>query len=264
MRAPTSQVGKTGLALTDSNPSECKRFKGLVKPGAAPLRLLLPPIAVNNHEGAALQPLPRLHSGKGTAGDSSGINGINSINSKLSHRVDQPHSGARKMSSIMESVEEEEGVKEEEGGVDAEAPYEAISSTATALPNLGAVSGLPTTGSAAKAAETAATVGGESDASNVMASEVELLQVMSTPSLRFSGRLSSSFSSPLGKTSNKQASSAGEAAMRKLAWRGHLRPALDRNSNWVAFHGRPNGQQQQVLVTYLGDPDQLWLLGVQY
>jgi hypothetical protein len=100
-----------------------------------------------------------------------------------------------------------------------------------------------------------------------MASEVELLQVMAAPSLRLFGGSSSIGSLGFGGAGHAQGAAKGAAAARprdKVAWRGSLRPALDRAARWVAFHGRPDGQQRQVLVTYLGDPDQLWLLGAQY
>jgi len=247
-------VGKTGLALTDSSPSECKKFKGLAKPGAAPLRLLLPPNAVSSGDGdATSMPLPRVRSSS------------SSSSSRSRSSSDRSRSGdISRMSSIMESVDEEIEEEEEEEGEEEEAFSEEAPDAPAVVPERGTVSSLSTFAAAAtQPAQT--TAAAAPDLSSAMASEVELLQVMSSPSLRLSGRLPSSFSSPSGKVSTRANSNArGDAAARKLAWRGHMRPALDRSAHWVAFHGRPSGQQQQVLVAYLGDPDQLWLLGVQY
>jgi len=69
------------------------------------------------------------------------------------------------------------------------------------------------------------------------AAEVELLQVMTSAPRRLAG-------------------SGGR-------WRCDLFPVFDRSFKWVAFHGRPDGKRRQVLFSYLGDPSELWMLGVE-
>ena len=76
------------------------------------------------------------------------------------------------------------------------------------------------------------------------ASEVELLQVMVATTPKFGG------------TDSRSRESA--------AWRCELHPAFDRHFKWVAFNGRPDGKRRQVMASYLGDPAELWMLGVQY
>jgi hypothetical protein len=83
-------------------------------------------------------------------------------------------------------------------------------------------------------------------AKEVQVPEVELLQVMTAAPRRMSASSASS-----------SASSSSDL------WRCDLFPAFDSSFRWVAFHGRPDGKRRQVLVSYLGDPAELWMLGVQ-
>jgi len=148
-------VGSTGLALTDVGLGECNGFANLAKPGAVPLRLLLPPEALRG----------------GTAPEADATT--------TSH--DRPGSGGRA------------GAEREAGG------FGAASSTAPAAAE-------------EAAASTRHPVSSRDPLSGVMASEVELLQVMAAPSLRLFGGSSSIDSYP--RLSPLAHAAAGAALLR--------------------------------------------------